>query len=71
MQPKRTQQDAMCTQYTRYKYIEHVLSKPTTTNMREIGIDKYANSTNVPLQKTSSDWRRAHVKRKDKTGNSQ
>ena len=36
----QTQQEAMCTQYTRQKYIEHVPNKPTW------GKDKYANAEN-------------------------
>ena len=31
------------TQLHNNKYIEHDPSKPTTTSMRKIGIDKYAN----------------------------
>ena len=35
-----------CNVYTIHtnKYIEHIPSKPTTTSMREKGIDKYAKA---------------------------
>ena len=34
-QHKRMQQETMCTQYIRNKYIKHDPSKPTATRMRE------------------------------------
>ena len=42
----------MCIQYTRHKYIEYVPSKPTTTSMKEKGIDKYVNLTSTMLTTT-------------------
>ena len=71
-----TQQNAMYSQYIRYKY--------TLTNPL---IDKYANvastiettrqlqknsreTPNVSLQEPSTDWRRAYIKEPDKAGKS-
>ena len=44
MQRKQTQQETMCTQHIWHKYIDDDPSKPTTTNMKQKGTDKYANA---------------------------
>ena len=63
------------------KYIELVLSKPTTTKMRAKWIDnkrmqqalhKQHSSCKrilLPLQEPSADWRRMHIKAQDKVAN--
>ena len=68
--------EAMCTKYTRHKYIEHIPSKPTTTGMREKGIKaNYANVTSTTLTTTQSqrNFRESepakHIKRQDKADN--
>ena len=60
-QRKRTQQEAMCIQFTRHKYIEHVPNKPTTTSRRKKGIDKYANAQTIMCAEgTSNNVCRTH-----------
>ena len=52
MKTQRKQEEAMCTQYTRHKYIEYVPVEPTTASLREKGIDKYVNAANTTLTTT-------------------
>ena len=60
------QQNAMCTQYTWHKYIEHVNQQQQAWKKRDrqvYELNKERNSwegetVNVSIQEPSSDWRR-------------
>ena len=61
---KRKQQEAISTQHIKQiyilKYIEHILSKPMTTSMKEKGIDKYANAQTIMCAECTSNNVGAH-----------